>query len=294
MASWYVRNETGEQLGPIDDPTVLREIQAGRISRNAWVAAAGAAQWVPLETAPEFAAAFSGAAPPTAMTTVDDPPVATNVSAMSKPTAGIVVKKIIAAIVAIVVIGGIGVVLYLWLEILWLTLVVAGVGLLGGVLMIVGAFKGLIARCPYCNGLVGASATGVDLEVSAEPTIVRCEGCGEYLTAQQGQLRATDPSTLSDDHAFECACYKDSTWPPMCAVCGAPPERFDDLHAGSMSGAALLVGRLTTYSGSIKGVPHCAQHKEGVALKIEDEKLRLRFRSLRMMRRYVALNRGRA
>ena len=58
MAAWYVRKETGEQIGPIDDSALLLEIQCGRVSPNALAAVAGAPQWAPVHTIPQLAAAF--------------------------------------------------------------------------------------------------------------------------------------------------------------------------------------------------------------------------------------------
>lgn len=89
-----------------------------------------------------------------------------------------------------------------WLETTWLAVVVIAMGVLGGALMIVGAFNGQLANCPYCGGLLGASATGADLAVSPEPASVGCERCGDYLTTQHRQVRAADESADSDSHEF--------------------------------------------------------------------------------------------
>ena len=142
------------------------------------------------------------------------------------------------------------------------------------------------ATCPFC----GAS---VDILDRKEGRKIRCEKCSEYSIVNAGLLRPLDPTITSEQPEFECPAFLFGRWPKGCVVCGAPPVRLDDLSTTSVGGAALLVGGLQIMRGAVKGVPYCAQHRDKLALKVTiDKKLALRWTSLRMMRRYLAVNRA--
>lgn len=158
-----------------------------------------------------------------------------------------------------------------------------------GVFAVIAAFVGSTEKgaCPFC----GASLSVLD---RTEGRKVRCEKCSEYSIVNAGLLRPADPVTVSDKPEFETPAFRNGVWPKGCVACGAAPVRLDDLSTTSVGGAALLVGALQVMRGSVKGVPYCAQHRDKLALKVtSDKKLLLRWTSLRMMRRYLAANRGR-
>ena len=230
---------------------------------------------------------------PTNLVDVGDPPVTPNVTRLTKPTAGIVAMKIVYTILGTAFVGAVGIGLYMWLEIVWLTIVVWVVAVLVLVMGLIGAFKDLIAQCPYCGKLIGTEPDD-DLSISQEPKALRCRHCSEYLLVQNGEVRAHDPNGFDPNGTFESVCFKDNVWPRGCVVCGAWPTRYEHVYAGKLNAGALLVGQVSTSRGDVAGVPHCDQHKDGVALKIVDDKLRLRWQSLRMMRRYLAANRSRS
>ncbi len=159
-----------------------------------------------------------------------------------------------------------------------------------GVFAVIAAFFGSTEKgaCPYC----GAS---VDVLDRTEGRKIRCEKCSEYSIVNAGLLRPADPGTVSDKPEFESPAFRNGVWPKGCVACGAPPVRLDDLSTTSVGGAALLVGALQVMRGAVKGVPYCAQHRDKLSLKVTgDKKLFLRWTSLRMMRRYLAANRGRS
>jgi uncharacterized protein (TIGR00266 family) len=60
---WYVA-VGGQQQGPMDREEVISGVQSGRLGRDAHVFTQGMANWTPLASHPEFAAAFGPAAAP--------------------------------------------------------------------------------------------------------------------------------------------------------------------------------------------------------------------------------------
>jgi hypothetical protein len=159
------------------------------------------------------------------------------------------------------------------------------VGLFAGVAAFFGSCEK--AACPFCGATV-------DVLDRTEGRKIRCEKCSEYSTVNAGIIRPLDPVTNSAKPEFESPAFRNGIWPKGCVACGAPPVRLDDLSTTSVGGAALLVGALHIMRGAVKGVPYCAQHRDQLALKVSsDKKLILRWTSLRMMRRYLAVNRAR-
>ena len=240
-------------------------------------------QFAPEEKSQEYFARLVDAEPA---------PLSEQTTTLGSPTVGIVAKKIGFAMIAIVVMFGVAMISYVIFSWVWLFLLIAGAGVLGGVLMIFGAFKGKVAPCPFCGALLGASASGDALTLSAEVAAVRCERCGEYCAVQNGQVTA-HALVSREPPAFEAPLYKNAVWPRGCVACGAEPVRFSSLTMAGVNLSALLVGALSTYSGSTQGVPYCGEHKGAVTLKkTDDDKLLVCWSSLPMMRRYVASNRA--
>ncbi|MBI3662609.1 MAG: hypothetical protein HY234_06110 [Acidobacteria bacterium] len=102
------------------------------------------------------------------------------------------------------------------------------------------------------------------------------------------------PDTISETPKFVAPVFDGAAWPNACVARGAAPTRYDELKSTSMNVAALALGRVRAMSGTVSGVPYCDQHKDCVDLSVrQDRKLELKWSSLRMMRRYLALNRSR-
>ncbi|MEM7482727.1 MAG: TIGR00266 family protein [Acidobacteriota bacterium] len=72
-AVWYV-SVAGQQQGPMSAEQVIEGIRQGHFDRSAHVFTQGMANWVGIDTRPEFATAFGGA--PTAVTPPAPPPAA--------------------------------------------------------------------------------------------------------------------------------------------------------------------------------------------------------------------------
>lgn len=157
-----------------------------------------------------------------------------------------------------------------------------------GVFAVIAAFLGSSekAACPFC-------AASIDVLDRTEGRKIRCEKCSEYSVVNAGLVRPLDPATISEKPEFESPVFRNGVWPKGCVACGAPPVRLDDLSTTSVGGAAVLVGVLQVMRGAVKGVPYCERHRDKMSLKVtSDKKLFLRWTSLRMMRRYLAANRG--
>lgn len=214
-----------------------------------------------------------------------DPPVPAAVSSLTDMTSGEVWKNKLILAAFGVVLGGIAVGLYANEHTFW-----AAVFGLGAVLFLVLIFSpgSKVATCPYC----GHRNAGMLME--DENREVQCENCFEYLVVIKGTVRAMAPDAVSEVPKFVTPLFKDADWPNACAGCGAAPTRLDELRSTSMSALALAAGRVRFMTGTVSGVPYCDLHKDCVTLSVtQDRRLQLKWSSLRMMRRYLALNRSR-
>src|SRR5204862_7987344 len=83
-------------------------------------------------------------------------------------------------------------------------------------------------------------------------------------------------------------------WPRECVQCGAEPTRFEEVSTSNLSGGFLAVGTVRVKTFKLSGVPYCTAHKKAVEMSTGiGNKLYLYWRSLAMMRRYLAANRRR-
>ena len=217
-------------------------------------------------------------------------PVPGQLTALGPASIGTRIKKLGTIILGAGLFAGISAALYavLWH---WLGYIGYGISALLFVVGVKGALTGKVAPCPFCGALLGSDAGEDDLAVQDEPQTLWCKSCGEYVTLVKGELRAHDPSTVAEEPTFKSHVFKGGVWPPACVHCGADPVRRDNLKTTDVSGAALLVGRLSVSSGSVAGVPYCEAHKEAVKLSIDDDQLQLTWQSLPMLRQYLAANR---
>lgn len=146
-----------------------------------------------------------------------------------------------------------------------------------------------IAACPYCSAVF---ETSQGLRPDNEGKVVQCKSCFEYSIYSEGRVRAHDPNSISEVPTFLSPVFEAGVWPNGCVACGAPPTRLEEVKAHKMNYGMLAFGRVWVTSGKTSGIPYCEAHRAAVDLKIDAaQRLTLEWCSLRMMRRYVSLNR---
>lgn len=102
-------------------------------------------------------------------------------------------------------------------------------------------------------------------------TTLRCERCGEYVRLEKGEVRLHEP-IVSELPCFTSRAFENAVWPEACVLCGDRPTRHEDL-------------------GPVKGAPYCGTHRDAVLVRTVDDRLELTWRSLPMLRTYLAANR---
>jgi hypothetical protein len=140
--------------------------------------------------------------------------------------------------------------------------------------------------------------------VSVKDGLLRCEKCGEYSQVANKQVKPLDPNSFSESPKYQALIFKQGSMPNLCACCGAPATRLDTVSTNSMNktlavaGAARLVAGapgvaiFSSKQASIS-IPYCGDHRNNVTLSFDWRKRPvLTWSSLRMMRRYLAVNRG--
>lgn len=189
---------------------------------------------------------------------------------LGRASAGTKLRKLVRALFACAFLGAVIAVVPPG----WCTYVSLAFAALISFVLIRGALVGRVAPCPSCAAPLGASSDGEHvLEVRDEQVTLRCENCGEYLALQKGEVRLLEPS-ITEHPTFKSRMFENGRWPDACALCGDHPTRTED-------------------SGGLKGVPYCGAHgKAVISAGSEDGVSSLQWRSLTMMRRYLAVNRG--
>jgi len=169
-----------------------------------------------------------------------------------------------------------------------------------GVVLFISIFtkKTDVGQCPYCLGNFTATPTIVASGLS------RCEKCGEYSQIANKIVKPMDPATYSESPKFESALFKQGSMPNACAACGAPATRLDTVTSSTMNKTLAAAGaaRLMTGTPGLAifsskqasiSIPYCDQHRNAVTIGFDwRKKPILTWSSLRMMRRYLAVNRG--
>lgn len=224
-----------------------------------------------------------------------DPPVPNRITRIVPPSAAVKAKDNLNLVVmaAIAIVAA--------LVFLWMKHPVPGFILIGlGLVFFISLFtkKTDVGQCPYCL----AEFRHTSLVV--KNGLMRCEQCGEYSQVAGKAVRPLDPATYSNSPKFESAVFKQGNMPNACVACGAPATRLDTVTTTSMNktlavaGAARLltgtpgVAIFSSQQASIT-VPYCDQHRENLTLSYDWRKRPvLTWSSLRMMRRYLAANRG--
>ena len=162
-------------------------------------------------------------------------------------------------------------------------------GLLGAALFFTALFspKTLVAPCPFCDSPINGILNGSKVQE------VRCKECYEYSVVQGGKVKPMDPAISNDRPRFLAPVFEDAVWPAGCVACGAPPTRRESLEDRSVNALGLAIGRVFVTKASLANVPYCDVHKNSVQLNVgQDKKMDLKWCSLRMMRHYLALNKG--
>jgi hypothetical protein len=236
------------------------------------------------------------AAPPTkvaargpAMSDVAAPPVPNRNNPLRKPTHAEASSKLRSGMIILIfglVVGG--ALLYFGFK------VVGGAALLffgGGGLLIVLGRKDEVSACPFCGEVLD---TLPKPSSDNAPRPVQCKKCWEYSGVQKGFVSAYNPNAVEERPTFRAPLAQSVVWPHGCVQCGAEPTRFDEVSASSLSAGFLVVGAVRVKTFKLSGVPYCSAHKKAVEMSTgTGNKLYLDWRSLAMMRRYLAANRGR-
>jgi hypothetical protein len=213
---------------------------------------------------------------------VPDPPLPTRTSPLTDMSSGQALKATIILLIVAVVAGVGATALFKSGHWVWGSVV----GLFAA-LFAVGAFskKARVAACPFCS-----TDITVTFEESRDP--LQCETCWDYSMYDGSVLRPLDPATTAPTPTFDAPLFEDARWPKACVACGAPPTRLDDASGRTMNAAMLVVGRVSVSSAQAAGIPYCADHKDAVHVKVQqDRRVRVLWSSLRMMRRYLSANR---
>jgi len=157
------------------------------------------------------------------------------------------------------------------------------------VLLAIGAFakKSLVALCPFCGKQIGG------IHRDGKPQIVRCSGCFDYSKVEKGHIVALDNNMVDSVPRYQCPAFDGAVWPDGCVECGDSPVRRDTLKDGNVNAIGLAVGIVMLSKAALGNVPYCSRHQDAVSLNYsQTKKMDLKWKSLRMMRHYLALNRG--
>ena len=148
-----------------------------------------------------------------------------------------------------------------------------------------------VSACPFCGAVLHNLRQP---DENGVPRPVQCRNCWEYSGLQKGFVSPYNPNAVEERPTFRSPLAESVVWPHGCVQCGAPPTRFDEVGTFSVNKGLLVVGAVRVKTFKLPGVPYCDAHKKAVEMNTEiGNKLFLDWRSLPMMRRYLAINRGR-
>ena len=223
-----------------------------------------------------------------AMSDAVAPPVPNRSKPLRKPTHAEATSKVqsgLTGLVLGVLIGG--ALLYFGFKVTGGAVLFIFCGL--GLLIIFGS-KDEVSDCPFC----GAPLQNLPKpDAKGQPRPVQCRKCWEYSGLQKGFVSPYNPNAVEELPTFRSPLAQSVVWPNGCVQCGAEPTRFEEVSTFSVNKGLLVVGAVRVKSFKLGGVPYCNAHKKAVELKTEiGNKLFLDWRSLAMMRRYMAANRG--
>jgi hypothetical protein len=165
-------------------------------------------------------------------------------------------------------------------------------GILGGLVFLGGLFMGLsakVADCPYCKRVLGKGTFAVISSLD-ENQMVECSHCYELLLSHAAKIRAYTVADAGDKTSFEAPVFLQGVWPGECIACGKPTTHYEEAKKVKVELERLLVGTLSVASGSVRGIPYCAEHTDMIKLTIKDDYPRLTFPNLDMRKRYTLVN----
>lgn len=224
-----------------------------------------------------------------------DPPVPNRTTRIAPPSAATVAKDNFNMGVMAAIFIAAGAVCY-WMKHPVAACILGGLGIV--FLFSIFTKKTDVGECPFCM------AEFRDSKLTVKDGLMRCEGCAEYSQVANKIVKPLDPATYSKSPKFESAVFKQGSMPNACASCGVPATRLDTVSTSSLnktlavaSAARLMTGApgLAVFSNKQANVtiPYCDQHRDAVTLSFDWRKRPLlTWCSLRMMRRYLAVNRG--
>ena len=213
---------------------------------------------------------------------MEDPPLPTRTAPVMKMSAKETRNATLfaASLGVVFLIAALIVYKYSWF---WVVLAVIGIALMFA------AFgkKTLVTRCPFCGGKIGGILNNRTSQV------VRCSECFEYSMVEADRTRACEPDSKSDKPRYWSPVFEGAVWPDACVECGASPTRHDAITDTNLNVLALGIGVAMLSRASLSNVPYCDAHKDAVQLSYSQTKrMDLRWKSLRMMRHYLAVNRS--
>ena len=240
-------------------------------------------------TAPPQTKTLESRVPGSVMVDVAAPPVPNRSNPLRKPTHAEATSKLktgMGILIFGLVVGG--ALFYFGFKIL------GGAALLffgGGGLAIVLGRKDEVAACPFCGAVLDNLPKPNPDNV---PRPVQCKKCWEYSGLQKGSVSPYNPNAMEERPTFRAPLAQRVVWPRACVQCGAEPTRFEEVSTSNLSAGFLVVGTVRVKTFELSGVPYCNAHKKAVEMSTGiGNKLSLDWRSLAMMRRYLAANRGR-
>jgi hypothetical protein len=223
------------------------------------------------------------------MSDVAAPPVPNRSNPLRKPTHAEASSKLRSGMIILIfgmMVGG--ALLYFGFKVL------GGAALLffgGGGLLIVLGRKDEVSACPFCGAVLD---TLPKPNSDNTPRPVQCKKCWEYSGVQKGFASPYNPNAVEEKPTFRAPLAQSVIWPHGCVQCGAEPTRFEEVSTSSLSAGFLVVGTVRVKTFKLSGVPYCEAHKKAVEMNTGlGNTLYLNWRSLAMMRRYLAANRGR-
>src|SRR5262249_30604983 len=169
---------------------------------------------------------------------------------------GATIGYLVGAVVAL----GVSVLLFMSIVEGAITLGIALIPAVVGVILLYMAFGGSgTSTCPGCGAPLGGLSTKAN-------DGVLCASCHNYSEGKDGTLWQTDQNRVADEPIFSSPLPAELNFPSECCVCGqaAVIREKISLRTQNASSAvtASAVGVTTSTEVSVE-VPHCAEHKGG-------------------------------
>ncbi|MGB7847509.1 MAG: hypothetical protein WBL63_17990 [Candidatus Acidiferrum sp.] len=229
------------------------------------------------------------AAPAPAMSDAVAAPVPNRSNPLRKPTSAETTHQLLLGLGGIIVGGALGAVFY-YFGLRFLA-IADWVVAIGGSLVIILGSRDEVSACPFCGATLDILPKP---DASGKPIPAQCKKCWEYSGLQKGFVSPYNPNAVEDRPTFQSPIEQTVLWPRGCAQCGAEPTHFEEVGTVSTNKGLLVVGLVRVSSFKLKGVPYCDAHKKAVEMTTGiDNRVYLKWRSLAMMRRFMAANRGR-